>query len=108
MRTIIKTPLITETMKRKKPLTLQPGPRENPSTWNPDSFRFDFDGWQVEPWPQLDLKWDWEPWDFQWQALVIDWPGIDWGAVDWPDLRGDFWTSSETKKPVKQKKTGKR
>ena len=59
-------------MARKKPLT-------------PDSIGLDFDGWQVEPWPELDLKWDWEPWDFQWQALVIDWPGID-----WPDLRFDF------------------
>ena len=79
-------------MARKKPLT-------------PDSIGLDFDGWQVEPWPQLDFQWD-----FQWEDLVIDWPGIDWGnweAVDWPDLRFDFWTSSETKKPVKQKKTGK-
>ena len=62
-------------MARKKPLT-------------PDSIGLDFDGWQVEPWPQLDFQWD-----FQWEDLVIDWPGIDWGnweAVDWPDLRFDF------------------
>ena len=71
---------------------------------NPDSFRFDFDGWQVEPWPELDLKWDWEPCVFQWEDLVIDWPSIDWPvidweAVDWPDLRGDFWDPPDPEKP---------
>ena len=102
-------------MKRKKPLTFPPGPRENPSTWNPDSFRFDFDGWQVEPWPELDLKWDWEPWDFQWdlQALVIDWPGIDWPVFEWEplvidwDFSGGVWTIPDTKTADKQVKTGK-
>ena len=64
-------------MARKKPLT-------------PDSIGLDFHGWQ------------WEPWDFQWQALVIDWPGIDWGdwgAVDWPEFRGDFWDPPDPEKP---------
>ncbi len=68
-------------MARKKPLT-------------PDSFPFDFDGWPWEPWPELDLNLDWEPWDFQWEDLVIDWPGID-----WPDLRFDFWDTPDPEKP---------